>query len=70
MRDYKREYAIRTKEDRNNRQKRRIARNLMIKKLGISAVKGKDVDHKDGNPNNNSVSNLKVMSKSKNWSKK
>ena len=55
MRDYKREYAIRTKEDRNNRQKRRIARNLMIKKLGISAVKGKDVDHKDGNPNNNSV---------------
>lgn len=65
MRDYKREYAIRTKEDRNNRQKRRIARNLMIKKLGISAVKGKDVDHKDGNPNNNSVSNLKVMSKSK-----
>jgi hypothetical protein len=70
MRDYKREYAIRTKEDRNNRQKRRIARNLMIKKLGISAVKGKDVDHKDGNPNNNSVSNLKVMSKSKNRSKK
>ena len=70
MRDYKREYAIRTKEDRNNRQKRRIARNLMIKKLCISAVKGKDVDHKDGNPNNNSVSNLKVMSKSKNRSKK
>jgi hypothetical protein len=70
MRDYKREYAIRTKEDRNNRQKRRIARNLMIKKLGISAVKGKDVDHKDGNPNNNSVSNLRVMSKSKNRSKK
>jgi hypothetical protein len=70
MRDYKREYAIRTKEDRNNRQKRRIARNLMIKKLGISAVKGKDIDHKDGNPNNNSISNLRVMSKSKNRSKK
>jgi hypothetical protein len=70
MRNYKREYAIRTKEDRNNRQKRRIARNLMIKKLGIKAVKGKDIDHKDGNPNNNSVSNLKVMSKSKNRSKK
>jgi hypothetical protein len=70
MRDYKREYAIRTKEDRNNRQKRRIARNLMIKKLGINAVKGKDIDHKDGNPSNNSLSNLKVMSKSKNRSKK
>ena len=70
MRDYKREYAIRTKEDRNNRQKRRIARNLMIKKLGINAVKCKDIDHKDGNPSNNSLSNLKVMSKSKNRSKK
>jgi hypothetical protein len=70
MRDYKREYAIRSKEDRNNRQKRRIARTLMIKKLGIKAVKGKDIDHKDGNPSNNSRSNLRVMSKSANRSKK
>jgi hypothetical protein len=70
MRDYKREYAIRSKEDRDNRQKRRIARNLMIKKLGIKAVRGKDIDHKDGNPSNNSRSNLRVMSKSANRSKK
>jgi hypothetical protein len=70
MRDYKREYAIRSKEDRNNRQKRRIARTLMIKKLGIKAVKGKDIDHKDGNQSNNSRSNLRVMSKSANRSKK
>lgn len=70
MRDYKREYAIRSKEDRNNRQKRRIARTLMIKKLGIKAVRGKDIDHKDGNPSNNSRSNLRVMSKSANRSKK
>ena len=70
MRDYKREYAIRSKEDRNNRQKRRIDRTLMIKKLGIKAVKGKDIDHKDGNPSNNSISNLRVMSKSANRSKK
>jgi hypothetical protein len=70
MRDYKREYAIRSKEDRDNRQKRRIARTLMIKKLGIKAVKGKDIDHKDGNPSNNSRSNLRVMSKSANRSKK
>ena len=70
MRNYKREYAIRSKEDRNNRQKRRIARTLMIKKLGIKAVKGKDIDHKDGNPSNNSRSNLRVMSKSANRSKK
>ena len=70
MRDYKREYAIRSKEDRNNRQKRRIARTLMIKKLGIKAVKGKDIDHKDGNPSNNSIGNLRIMSKSANRSKK
>lgn len=70
MRNYKREYAIRTQADRNNRQTRRIARNLMIKKLGIKAVKGKDIDHKDGNPKNNSMSNLRIMSKSKNRSKK
>lgn len=70
MRNYEREYAIRTKDDRNNRQKRRIARNLMIKKLGINAVKGKDIDHKDGNPKNNSQNNLRVMDKSKNRSKK
>lgn len=70
MRDYKREYAIRSKEDRDNRQKRRIARTLMIKKLGIKAVRGKDIDHKDGNPSNNSISNLRVMSKSANRSKK
>ncbi|MDA1338303.1 MAG: HNH endonuclease [bacterium] len=69
-RDYKREYAIRSEDDRNNRQKRRIARNLMIKKLGISAVKNKDIDHKDGNPKNNSPSNLRIMDKSKNRSKK
>ena len=48
----------------------KMVNNLMIKKLGISAVKGKDIDHKDGNPNNNSISNLRVMSKSKNRSKK
>jgi len=70
MRDYKREYSIRSKEDRNNRQKRRIARTLMIKKLGIKAVQGKDIDHKDGNPKNNSMGNLKIMSKSANRSKK
>lgn len=49
---------------------RNAARRLLIKKKGKAALKGKDVDHKDGNPRNNSASNLKIMSKSANRSKK
>ncbi|WP_366453636.1 HNH endonuclease [Limnobacter sp.] len=41
----------------------------MIKKKGKSAVAGKDVDHKDRNPMNNSASNLRVQSPSKNRSR-
>ena len=65
-RDYKREYAVRSKKGRNDRQYRRIARRLMMKKLGIKRLNGKDVDHKDGNPRNNSMSNLRIRSKSYN----
>lgn len=44
---------------RSNRNK---ARRLMIKKYGKAAVKGKDVDHKDGNPMHNSRRNLHITS--------
>ena len=40
----------------------------MKKKLGVK-IKGKDVDHKDGNPRNNSRSNLRIRSKSSNRSR-
>jgi hypothetical protein len=40
----------------------------MKKKLG-NAITGKDVHHVDGNPNNNSTKNLRVVSKSFNRSK-
>ena len=53
-------------EQRKRRSKRNQARRLMIKK-GAS-VAGKDVHHKDGNPKNNSSSNLSIMSKSRNRS--
>ena len=66
VRDFKREYAVRSKKGRNDRQYRRIARRLMIKKLGIKRLRGKDVDHKDKNPRNNSMSNLRIRSKSAN----
>jgi hypothetical protein len=65
-RDYKREYAVRSKKGRNDRQYRRIARRLMAKKLGIRKLKNKDVDHKDKNVRNNSMSNLRIRSKSAN----
>ena len=67
-RDYKREYAVRSTKDRDNRQHRRLARRLMAKKLGIKKLKNKDVDHKDKNPRNNSRSNLRIRSKSYNRS--
>ena len=40
----------------------------MKKKYGSSLL-GRDIDHKDRNPNNNSVSNLRVQSKSTNRSR-
>ena len=67
-RDYKREYKVRSQEDRDNRSYRRRARSLHQKKLGIKKLRGKDVDHKDKNPRNNSRKNLRVRSKSKNRS--
>jgi hypothetical protein len=39
---------------------------MMKKRVGI---KGKDVHHKDGNPQNNSRSNLAITSKSYNRSR-
>lgn len=55
-------------------KKKRAARNqarAMLKKAGkVRKGDGKDVDHKDGNPMNNSKKNLSIKSKYKNRSKK
>ena len=71
-RNYKREYELyhfkpAQRKARSNRNK---ARRKMAKAGLVSKGDGKDVDHKNGNPNDNRRSNLKVMSKSKNRSKK
>ena len=70
-RDYKKEYAdYHSKpEQRANRSKRVLARRKLEKEGRVSKGDGKDVDHKDGNPQNNSDENLTVMSASKNRSK-
>jgi hypothetical protein len=57
-------------EQRKNRSMRNIARRALEKLGRVKKGDGKDVDHKDGNPKNNSGSNLQVMSKSANRAKK
>lgn len=71
-RNYRKEYDNYqgTSKQKKNRAKRNKVNRLM-KRLGrIRKGDGRDVDHKDGNPNNNSMKNLRVVSKSHNRSKK
>lgn len=71
-RNYRKEYDNYqgTEKQKKNRAKRNKVNRLM-KRLGrIRKGDGRDVDHKDGNPNNNSMKNLRVVDKSHNRSKK
>jgi len=63
-RDYKSEYKNYHSQplQKKNRAKRNLARRLMKRKLGNS-INGMDIHHVDGNPNNNSTANLRVVSK-------
>lgn len=69
-RNYRKEYDNyhSKKEQRENRSSRNKARRKLAK-AGYN-LKGKDVDHKDGNPKNNGRKNLRVVSKEYNRSKK
>jgi hypothetical protein len=70
QRNYRKEYDnYHSKpEQRANRSSRNKARRKMAK-AGYNLA-GKDVDHKDGNPRNNSRSNLRIQSPSANRSRK
>ena len=70
-RDYKAEYENYHKrpEQRRRNDKRKQARRKMEKKYGKLTIRGKDVDHKDGNPMNNSMSNLRISSVKSNRSR-
>lgn len=71
VRDYKKEYE--QYHAKPEQVKRRAARNSaradMAKSGRVKKGDGKDVDHKDYNPLNNSKKNLRVMSSSTNKSR-
>jgi hypothetical protein len=71
-RDYKDEYekfqaSTKSKKDRAHRNK---VRRKALRTGRVRKGDGKDIDHVDGNPRNNSPKNLRVVSKSRNRAKK
>ena len=71
MRNYRKEYdnyhsSAKQKKRRAGRNK---ARRLAVKRYGKAKLQGKDIDHKDRNPMNNSRRNLRIQSKSQNRSR-
>ena len=71
-RDYEREYEqYHSKPDQKKRRAgRNRARRIMTMLKRVKKGDGKDVHHKDGNPENNSKKNLRVESKKTNRSRK
>lgn len=61
VRNYKQERLTETKERRRERARRNAARKLMMEAGKVKKGDGKDVDHKDGNTQNNSRKNLRVI---------
>jgi hypothetical protein len=57
-----------TPEQKKRRASRGRARYSLMKKGKVKVGDGKDVAHRNDNPNNNSPSNLAVQSKAKNRS--
>ena len=69
-RDYRKEYDNyhAKPEQKKRRAKRNAARRKLAKQGRVKLGDGKDVDHKNTNPNDNSAKNLRVQSKSANRS--
>jgi len=70
-RDYKRERELQLKSSKSNlaaNASRKAARRKLEKTGAVSKGDGKDVDHKNRNPRDNSSNNLKAKPKSANRS--
>ena len=70
MRNYKKEYNNYqgTAQQKKNRASRNAARNALKKAGVVKKNDGKDVNHRNGNPRDNSVKNLSVTTKRANRS--
>jgi hypothetical protein len=71
-RNYKKEYLDYqgTPQQKKRRAMRNAARRRMVREGRAHKGDGKDVDHKNGDPMDNSPRNLRVMSRSRNRAKK
>ena len=67
-RNYSKEYA--DYHSKPKQIKRRASRNSARKKVLGGRKSTKDVDHKDGNPMNNSRKNLRLSTKARNRARK
>jgi len=72
MTDYKKKYKNYESKPKQikNRTSRNKARRIMKRVRGSKAIKGKDIDHKNGNPRDNRIKNLRVRSIKLNRSRK
>ena len=70
-RNYKKEYENYdgTEKVKKRRAARNKARRFMEREGRVHKGDGRDVDHKDGNPHNNSENTLRVMNASRNRSR-
>lgn len=70
-RDYRKEYDDYhgTERQRKRRAARNRARRLLEKRGRVRPGDGKEIDHKDFNPENNNSSNLRVVDKKTNREK-
>jgi|TARA_R110002096_G_scaffold126935_3_gene274313 hypothetical protein len=71
-RNYKKEYKDYHSKPKQikNRTSRGKARSIIKKLRGAKAIAGKDIDHKNGNPRDNRLKNLRVRSIKLNRGKK
>ena len=71
-RNYKKEYAKfqSSKKSKVDRASRNKVRRQALKKGTVKKGDGTSIDHKDGNPRNNSNKNLRVTTRSANARKK